>query len=473
MDKQFPQDFLWGGAIAANQAEGAWNADGKGVSQQDCMTAGSREKRREYTDGVCPNKYYPSHVAIDFYHHYKDDIRLFAEMGFHCFRTSINWTRIFPLGDEETPNEAGLQFYDDLFDECHKYGIEPVVTLSHYETPYHLIKTYGSWKNRRVIDFFLKFCNTVFARYRDKVKYWLTFNEFNGMAFSPTPVTGLPVKPEDNQAELTAICAHHVLLASALAVKAGHAINPDFQIGMMMICVPSYADTCNPADQLLSMQEMDRHWYFTDVSARGAYSRKALAYLAHEGITLPWQVGDDAILREGCVDFIGFSYYNTSVASSEPSRARVGGNLMHAVKNPYLVESEWGWSIDPTGLRIAMNLLYDRYQLPLFIVENGLGAEDRVEPDGSIHDPYRISYLKEHLKAVRDAICIDGIPCMGYTAWGCIDVVSMGTGEMRKRYGLIYVDRDDTGAGTLRRSKKDSFFWYQRVIATDGACLDD
>lgn len=470
--RTFPQNFLWGGAIAANQAEGAWDADGKGVSCQDCMTAGSRERCRIYTDGVQEGYYYPSHDAIDFYHRYKEDIALFAEMGFKCLRTSINWTRIFPNGDEEEPNEAGLRFYDQLFDECRKYGIKPVVTLSHYETPYHLIKEYGSWQNRKMIDFFMRYCRIVMKRYKDKVKYWLTFNEFNGMVFSPTPVTGIQVEPGEDARQLTVTCAHHIMLASALAVKEGHEINPDFKIGMMMVCIPSYADTCKPTDQLKAMEDMDKHWYFMDVMAKGEYSSKAMCYLSRNGLKVPWGKGDLEILQGGCVDYVGFSYYNTEVSTTDSSRLRVGGNLMHAVKNPYLEESDWGWSIDPIGLRIAMNMLYERYGLPVFIVENGLGAEDEVTADEKIHDPYRIAYMREHLKAVRDAILLDGVPCMGYTAWGCIDVVSLGTGQMKKRYGMIYVDRDDEGNGTLKRIRKDSFFWYQKLIASGGASLD-
>lgn len=472
MSNIFSKDFLFGGAIAANQAEGAWNLDGKGVSCQDCMTAGSKQKPREYTDGVIDGYYYPSHEAIDFYHNYKEDIKLFAEMGFKCFRTSINWTRIFPNGDEEKPNEAGLKFYDDLFDELIKYGIEPIVTLSHYETPYHLIKEYGSWSNRKMIDFFINFCDVVFRRYKNKVKYWLTFNEFNGMVFSITPVTGIKQEFGKPNQQLMVTCAHHIFLASAKAVALGHKINPDFKIGMMMICVPTYADTCNPNDQLKAMQDMDKHYYFTDVLARGAYSNKALKYLEMNNLTLPLEKGDEEILKKGCVDYIGFSYYNTAVSSVDENKEKTSGNLMHQIRNPYLKESEWGWSIDPTGLRIACNMLYDKYQLPLFVVENGLGAVDKFE-DNTVHDEYRIAYFKEHLKALRDAINIDGIPVIGYTVWGCIDVVSMGTGEMKKRYGLIYVDRDDLGNGTLKRFKKDSFYWYKKLIETNGKSLDD
>lgn len=471
LEYKFPENFLWGGAIAANQAEGAWDKDGKGVSCQDCMTAGSREKRREYTDGIIEGKYYPSHKGIDFYHQYKNDIKLFAEMGFKSFRTSINWTRIFPNGDEEEPNEAGLKFYDDLFDECQKYGIEPVVTLSHYETPYHLITEYGSWTNRKMIDFFVKYSETVFKRYKSKVKYWLTFNELNGMVFSPQPVTGIRTSTNDTSTETTYICAHNIFVASAKAVKIGREINPDFHIGLMMICVPNYGDTCNPEDQLKALQDMDKHWYFTDVMVRGYYSKKAEAFLMRNHIQLPIAEGDLDILKEGTVDYIGFSYYNTNVSTVNPERITVGGNLMNAVKNPYLTESDWGWCIDPTGLRIAMNMLYDRYQIPVFIVENGLGAADHLNADHTVHDPYRIDYLRDHIKAIGQAISEDGVECLGYTPWGCIDVISLGTGEMQKRYGFIYVDRDDEGNGTLERYKKDSFYWYQKVISSNGRDL--
>ena len=464
------KNFLWGGALAANQCEGAWNVDGKGISTADLFTAGSVSKRREYTSSVDPDKYYPSHDAIDFYNRYKEDIGLFAEMGFKCFRTSINWTRIFPNGDEEQPNETGLQFYDNLFDECIKFGIEPVVTISHYETPYGLVENYGSWRSRKMIDFYLRFCETIFTRYKDKVKYWMTFNEINAVCFIPEISTGIKVSSDENFDAVTLQAAHHMLVASAKSVILGHKINSDIQIGMMMLCLPVYAESCNPTDQLVAMHTADQHYHFSDVQARGYYSNKALKNMEIKGIVLNVEPGDDEVLRQGVVDYIGLSYYHSIVASSREDAKRTSGNVLNAVKNPYLEESKWGWSIDPVGLRIALNNLYDRYQLPLFVAENGLGADDTVE-DGSIHDDYRIDYLRRHIEALKEASALDGVELIGYTTWGCIDVVSVSTGEMKKRYGFIYVDRDNEGNGSLERIKKDSFEWYKRVIASNGEDL--
>ena len=466
--KRLRDDFLWGGAVAANQCEGAYNLDGKGLSSADVLTAGGLGQAREYTDGVVEGKYYPSHKAIDFYHRYKEDIALFAEMGFKCFRTSINWTRIFPQGDEAAPNEAGLRFYDCLFDECLKYGIEPVGTISHYETPFALMKKYGSWRNRKMIDFFLRYCQAIFTRYKDKVKYWLTFNEINVIAINPMMPAGIKIREDEDFHSVVYQAAHHQLVASAKAVKLGRKINPDFKIGMMMLYPTFYAETCKPEDQLMAMKAIDSHYYFSDVQIRGYYSSKALRFLTAKGITLQTDPGDDEALKEGKVDFIGLSYYNSNVATTRPDAAFTGGNMLNAVKNPYLAESAWGWAIDPIGLRIALNNLYDRYQIPLFVVENGLGAEDIVEPDGSIHDDYRIDYLRRHIQALKAAVFEDGVDCIGYTPWGCIDLVSASTGEMQKRYGFIYVDRDNKGNGSLARRRKDSFFWYKKCIETNG-----
>jgi len=466
--KRLKDDFLWGGAVAANQCEGAYDLDGKGLSTADVITAGGLGKSREFTDGVIQGKNYPSHQAIDFYHRYHEDIALFAEMGFKCFRTSINWARIFPQGDETEPNEAGLRFYDSLFDECLKYGIEPVVTISHYETPFALVKKYGSWRSRKLVDFFLRYCETIFSRYKDKVKYWLTFNEINVITLHPAMAAGIVVQAGEDFDGVVYQAAHHQLVASAKAVKLGHEINPDFKIGMMMLYPTFYAETCKPEDQLMAMQSIDSHYYFSDVQVRGFYSNKALKYLAGRGVSLQIEPGDEAALKEGTVDFIGLSYYNSNIATTRPDAAFTGGNMLNAVKNPYLIESAWGWSIDPLGLRLALNNLYDRYQIPLFVVENGLGAVDEVEADGSIHDDYRVDYLRQHIQAVKAAVLEDGVECMGYTAWGCIDLVSAGTGEMKKRYGLIYVDKDNDGNGTLARSRKDSFYWYKKCIETNG-----
>ncbi|AEE92378.1 6-phospho-beta-glucosidase A [Tepidanaerobacter acetatoxydans Re1] len=463
-----PDNFLWGGAVSANQCEGAYDVGGKGLSIADIATAGGLGVKREYTDGVIKGKYYPSHQAIDFFHRYKEDIAMFAEMGLKCFRTSINWTRIFPLGDEAMPNEAGLRFYDDLFDECLKYGIEPVVTISHYETPFALVKKYGSWRSRNMIDLFLRFCEAIFNRYKEKVKYWMTFNEINVITLNPIMAAGIKIEEGEDFDRVIYHAAHHQLVASAKAVQLGHQINPDFKIGMMMLYPTFYAETCKPEDQLIAMKSIDKHYYFSDVQVRGRYSSKAIRYLANKGITLQTNPEDDKALEEGIVDYIGFSYYNSNVATTRPDAAFTGGNMLNAVKNPYLEESAWGWSIDPIGLRIALNNLYERYQIPLFVVENGLGAVDTVEEDGSIHDDYRIDYLRRHVKAIKAAVIEDGVECIGYTPWSCIDLVSASTGEMKKRYGFIYVDKDDDGKGSLARSRKDSFFWYKKCIETNG-----
>lgn len=468
---RLPKEFLWGGAVAANQCEGAYNVDGKGLSTADVFTAGAVDHPREYTDGVEIGRYYPSHDAIDFYHRYKEDVALFAELGFKCFRTSINWTRIFPNGDEAQPNEAGLQFYDDLFDECLKYGIEPVVTISHYETPYHLVKEYGSWRSRRMVDLYLRFCEVIFRRFRGKVKYWMTFNEINVLTLNPAMAAG--IRPEEGEDFYQTVyqAAHHQFLASARAVTLGREIDSGNKIGMMMLMPPFYAETCKPADQWAALDALDQHWFFSDVQVRGAYSPKAKKFLARKHVKLDTLPEDEEALRKGTVDFIGFSYYNSNVATTREDVEFTGGNMLNAVKNPYIETSAWGWSVDPVGLRIALNQLYDRYQIPLFVVENGLGASDTLERDGSIHDPYRIEYLRAHIAALKDAVLEDGVDCMGYTAWGPIDLVSAGTGEMKKRYGFIYVDRENDGSGTLERRRKDSFYWYQRCIASEGEIL--
>lgn len=462
------KDFLWGGAIAANQAEGAWDEDGKGLSTADCFTAGSVTKLRTYTNGVKKGLQYPNHEAVDFYHRYKEDIQLFSEMGFTAFRLSIAWSRIFPNGDEDTPNEKGLQFYDKLFDECLQHGIEPIVTISHYETPYHLVEKYGSWENREMIRFFLTYCETIFNRYKDKVKYWLTFNEINTMLTHAE--FGAGIKGCDENQRYNAI--HHMFVASAKAVKLAHEINPSCKVGAMIFYPMTYPYTCNPLDSEQVMQDMDKHYYFSDVQIRGYYSNKAKRFLAKQHIKLDMQPEDTKDLAEGCVDYLGFSYYMSNIASVDKNLKMTGGNLMNTIKNPYLAETEWGWQIDPIGLRLSLNTLYERYQIPLMIVENGLGAIDKMDENKEIHDQYRIDYLKKHIEQIRHAVDDDGVDVMGYTMWGCIDIISAGTGEMKKRYGLLYVDKDDDGNGSLNRYKKDSFYWYKKVIASNGTDLD-
>ncbi|MCT0497895.1 6-phospho-beta-glucosidase [Lactococcus cremoris] len=471
------KDFLWGGAVAAHQLEGGWNAGGKGVSVADVMTAGSNGVEIKITNGVIEGENYPNHEAIDFYHHYKEDVALFAELGLNCFRTSIAWTRIFPKGDESEPNEEGLQFYDDLFDECLKNGIEPVITLSHFELPYHLVTEYGGFRNRKLIDFFFHFSEVVMNRYKDKVKYWMTFNEINNQAnfmrdFAPFTNSGLKFPEgasEKEREEIMYQAAHYELVASAKVVELGHKINPDFQIGCMIAMCPIYPATCKPEDMMASTVTMQRRYWFADVHVRGHYPSYLKAYFESKEFKLDISDEDLEVLKNGKVDYIGFSYYMSFVIKDHGKAPTFDYNEdKDLVKNNYVKDSEWGWQIDPLGLRYAMNWFYERYEKPLFIVENGFGAVDEVEADGSIHDPYRIEYLKAHIESMKEAVEYDGVDLMGYTPWGFIDLVSAGTGEMKKRYGVIYVDKDNEGNGTLKRSKKDSFDWYQKVIATNG-----
>lgn len=431
---KFPKDFLWGGATAANQFEGGFSDGGKGINTSDVLTAGSHTNPRKITwrnfktgetgaidmpfgtdfhfpDDAVPDVvdgyYYPSHKATDFYHHYKEDISLMAEMGFKTFRLSINWARIFPNGDDKTPNEEGLNFYEAVFDECAKYGIDPLVTLSHYETPIHLTHVYGGWKNRQLIDYFENYAKTVFTRYKGKVKYWLTFNEINMMDMNPFMAGGMI----DFSPQARAQGAHNQFVASAKAVKVAHEIDDDIKVGMML-----------------------------------AYSP--------------------------LLDFLSFSCYgSTTYTTHEDEMIKAGGNIIMGIKNPYLKTNAWGWATDPACLRLALNTLYDRYHKPLWIVENGIGWDDKLEADSSIHDTYRIDYLQQNIQSMADAIDLDGINLMGYTMWGCIDLISAGTGEMKKRYGFVYVDRDDKGNGTLKHFRKDSFFWYKKVIASNGSDL--
>ncbi|EKO3421572.1 6-phospho-beta-glucosidase [Vibrio fluvialis] len=473
----FPNDFLWGGAVAAHQVEGGWNKGGKGVSVVDVLTKGAHEVPRVITDTVEADQFYPNHEAVDFYGHYKGDVALFAEMGFKCFRTSIAWTRIFPNGDEDAPNEAGLQFYDDLFDELLKYGIEPVITLSHFEMPNHLVKQYGSWQNRQVMDFFVKFSQTVMQRYQHKVKYWITFNEINNQRNWKLPIwgycnSGMIYADYEHPEQVMYQVLHHQFLASAKVVKLGHEINPDFKIGSMIHMMPLYPATCRPEDMLLAQELMREKYLFSDVQVRGYYPSYLLKEWQRKGIQVEMQDGDDQILRDGCADYLAISYYMTNIVSAQKDEEGETTSLFEGSRlNPYLPASDWGWQIDPDGLRFALSELYERYQKPIFIVENGLGAVDQVESDGTINDDYRINYLSAHIQAVKQAISYDGVEVMGYTPWGCIDCVSFTTGEYKKRYGFIYVNRHDDGSGDMARSKKKSFFWYQNVIATNGESL--
>jgi 6-phospho-beta-glucosidase len=476
---KLPKNFLWGGAVAAHQLEGAWQADGKGVSMADVMTAGANKVPRKITDGVVPGENYPNHEGIDFYHHYREDVKMFAELGLKAFRTSIAWTRIFPNGDDAEPNEAGLKFYDDLFDECLKYGIEPVITLAHFEMPYHLVKKYNGFSDRHVIDLYVRFAETCFKRYKDKVKYWMTFNEINNQSmynndFLMATNSGLVFKGDENREAAMYQAAHYELVASAKAVKLGHEINPDFQIGCMINFTPFYPLNAAPNNIMLAERLMQRRYWFSDVHVNGVYPENVETYLQQKGYRPDITEADREILKAGTVDYVGFSYYNSNTVALPEGRS-IDENLAPedvTVENPYLATSDWDWPIDPVGLRYSLNWLNDRYHLPMFIVENGLGAYDTVESDGAIHDPYRVDYLRAHIQEMEKAVELDGVNLMGYTPWGFIDLVSAGTGQMSKRYGFIYVDKDDDGNGTLQRSKKDSFGWYQKVIRTNGEDLD-
>lgn len=467
---KFPKEFLWGGATAANQCEGAWNEDGKGASIQDYMPHGIMQGPSEVID-----EHNLKLKGIDLYHHYKEDIALFAEMGFKVYRMSIAWSRIFPNGDDEKPNEKGLEFYDNVFDECKKYGIEPLVTLSHYETPYHLAKKYDGWRSRDLIGFYEKYVRTVFTRYKGKVHYWITFNEINSIWHFPLMGAGILTPKNLLNAQDLYQAAHHELVASALATKIGHEIDSENKIGCMVLGLTSYPRTCNPDDVIATMEESKRGYFFTDIHMRGYYPSYALKMMEKEGVVLDATDEDLEMLKNTC-DFLSFSYYMSKCIASNPEQYEKGkGNLTTGVKNPYLQESQWGWQIDPKGLRYLLNTYYDRYQKPLFIVENGLGAKDTLlseEKDGYwVEDDYRIQYMNDHLAQVSKAIEDDGVEVMGYTSWGCIDLTSASTAEMKKRYGFIYVDRNNDGTGTFKRYKKKSFYWYKNVIETNGKII--
>lgn len=480
---RFPEGFLWGGAIAANQAEGAFREGGKGLSVPDLIIGGSVGLPRVVTPhGLRAGARYPSHEAIDFYHRYEGDIALMAEMGFSCLRLSIQWSRIFPHGDDAEPCREGIEYYRRVFETCRRYGISPLVTLSHYEFPYSLSLRYGGWDNREVIDLFMRFCETVFTEYRGLVRYWLTFNEINcGLVGGFGNVMGLGIlPPEDAIAEFEDACPwddprrrfvglHNQFVASARAVLLAHRIDPENQVGCMIAAQACYPNTCRPADVLLAQRLMDfNNFYCGDVQVRGSYPVWASSIWREQGVDISELAEDDAeVLKEGVVDFFGFSYYLSSTAATNEEGNEAAGNVFHGTPNPYLKTTDWGWTVDPEGLRWFMKMVYDRYQIPLMIVENGLGARDKRSEDGAFHDQYRIDYLRNHIAQMGEAMS-EGVELMGYTMWSPIDIVSASTGEMEKRYGFIYVDKDNAGNGDLHRERKDSFYWYQEVIASRG-----
>ncbi len=480
------KDFMWGGSTADFQYEGGYTEGGRGLSTHDFETDGSHENPRYITyktsDGVlkkarssfsdpedipgdavfciCEDCYYPSHRAVDFYHRYKEDIALMAGMGYNTYRFSVCWSRIFPTGEEECPNEEGLRFYEAILDEIEKYGMQPMITLHHDELPAALSVKYDGWSDRRVIDCYVKYCKTLFERWGSRCKYWLTFNEINqARGFASTGT-----HRADNHTHYNAV--HHMFLASAKVVKLGHEMMKDSRFGAMYACSALYPGTCHPEDIFYQLQCRRDVYFCMDVMVRGYYPSYTASLFERKKVVLHTEPGDEKILREGTLDFVSFSYYRSTITNRSREYNFIGGE-----PNPYLEVTPWGWPIDPLGLRYVLNELYDRYQKPLFIVENGLGAIDKPDADGYVEDDYRIEYLKEHLKAMMEAILIDGVDCFGYTMWGPVDLVSLSTGEMKKRYGLVYVDMDDKGKGTLKRTKKKSYGWMKNVIASDGEAL--
>ncbi|HBG5343156.1 TPA: 6-phospho-beta-glucosidase [Clostridioides difficile] len=467
------KNFLWGGATAANQAEGGVLEGGKGLSNVDLLPTGPDRKKvasgdlemLEWQEGY----YYPAKVAIDMYHQYMEDIQLFAEMGFNVYRMSLSWSRIFPKGNDKEPNEEGLIFYENIFKELRKHNIEPLVTIAHFDVPVYLIKEYGGWKNRKLIDFYVNYAETVIKRYKGLVKYWLTINEINILLHQPFVGGGIVFKEGDNRQEIKYQAAHHQLVASALATKIAHDVDSENMVGCMLAGGSHYPYTCRPEDYQEAINRDREGYFFIDVQARGKYPNYALKKFEREGLNIQMENGDKKILLASPVDFVSFSYYCSRTVSAHPEDyVQATGNLFPSIKNEHLPSTEWGWQIDPLGLRNSLNQMYDRYQKPLFIVENGLGSIDTPDKNGYVEDDYRIDYLKKHVQAFKDAVEIDGVELLGYTTWGCIDLVAASTGQMSKRYGFIYVDFDDGGNGSLKRTKKRSFEWYKKVIASNG-----
>lgn len=478
----FPDSFLWGGACAANQCEGAWDEGGKGLAVPDLVTRGDRDHPRMFHPQLLADADYPSRRGNDFYHRYAEDISLLAELGLRCYRMSIAWSRIFPKGYESEPNEEGLAFYDRVFDELRKHNIEPVVTLSHYEMPFGLVERYNGWESREVIEYFERYCATLFERYKNKVRYWITFNELNTGAFAPV-YTGGTCREYNGPAlycasidtKLGYRALHHVLLASARVVALAHREYPEFVMGCMQSSLSSYPLTCDPKDVLACEHYLWlMNWMVPDVQVFGAYPWYAKRMLEDFGVELEISEEDARTLKAGTVDMFTFSYYMSGCVTTHEGAERTMGNMSTSAKNPYLKASDWGWQIDPDGLRYALHQAYDRYKIPIMVVENGFGAVDKLVSgdDGvpTVHDGYRIDYMRAHITAMSQAID-DGVDLIGYTPWGLIDLVSASTGEMKKRYGVVYVDVDDEGNGTFGRYRKDSFAWYRKAIASNGQDL--
>ena len=465
-------EFLWGGALAGAQCEGAFEEGKKGAGMADILPAGP-ERLKFMNDGTYALAHmdekhnYPARTAIDFYHHYKEDIKLFADLGLKVLRFSVTWPRIFPEGDEKTPNEDGLRFYDGVIDTCISCGIEPMVTINHFDTPLGLIKKYGGWRNRALIGFFENYCRVLFERYKGKVRYWLPFNEINMILHLPFVGGGLCFEEGENRERVKYQAAHHQLIASALVTKMAHEIYPMNRIGCMLAAGEIYPYSCSPQDAALAQKKNRELYFFSDIQVRGYYPSYASSLFREKGVSLEMEPEDAQILKN-TVDFVALSYYSSRCASADPevSAQKTKGNAFEGVHNPYISESAWGWQIDPDGFRITLNSLYDRYQKPLFVVENGLGARDTVNEAGQVEDDYRIEYLREHIKALKEALK-EGNDIIGYCQWSPVDIVSASTGEMEKRYGLIYVDIDNEGKGTGKRIPKKSYYWYKAAIEND------
>jgi 6-phospho-beta-glucosidase len=466
---KFPNNFLWGGATSAAQIEGAYLAEGKGVTTLDVLPAGKKNRLANLVNNpisffVDTYDYYPSHEAIDFYHNYKEDIKLFSEMGFKVFRMSISWARIYPNGDDNQPNEEGLKFYEQVFKELEKYNIEPMVTLSHFDFPIHLVGEYGGWKNRKLITFYMKYAETVLERYKKWVKLWIPFNEINMSLHIPFLGAGLL----DNEKENIYLAVHNQLLANSLVVKYIKNMGYEMQVGCMMAAGEVYPYSCNPLDVLEAVKKNREQYLFIDVQVRGSYPRYLYRLINDEGLNISFNKEDLKTLEENTVDFISISYYSSRLTCCEDKKneeEKSESNAFKSIKNPYLEKTEWGWEIDPVGFRTTLTNIYDRYQKPIFVVENGIGAIDILK-NNSIEDDYRIDYMQSHIMQMAEAMN-DGVDVMGYTSWGCIDLISGSTGEMSKRYGMIYVNMDDDGNGSKNRIKKKSFYWYKNLISTN------
>lgn len=480
----FPKNFLWGGATSAAQFEGAAQKDGRGLSHMDYIRYTPRVKGKEHTilnvsykqfqeSKRHPEKYYfPFRKGVDFYDYYKSDIKLLGEMGFKTFRMSISWSRLFPKGIESKPNQKGVEFYHNVFTELHKYNIEPLVTMTHYDIPAYLTETINGWESAKMVKYWTHYAKFLIDEYKNQVKYWLTFNEINMIMNSSYLGGGLFVeRSKKDPLSCKSQALHHMFIASAMVTKYAHKTAPQCLIGNMIARLQNYPYTCKPNDVLATYKEDQINLFYDDVMSRGYYPETILNFYKKHNVHIDWYPGYKEILKQGTVDFLAFSYYFTSVISDDPDKREPSGTFVRKLRNPYLKFSDWGWASDPTGLRLTLNEMYDRYQKPLFVVENGLGAHDKFV-DHTVHDSYRIEYLRDHIEAIKGAIS-DGVPVMGYTTWGCIDLVSCGDGEMSKRYGFVYVDADNHGNGTYKRYPKDSFYWYKKVIASNGQDLSD